>query len=159
MYNLPRTINFFLVAFRLLPVVTEHFCSCVCVCQEHLRSRSGDVYLDTCMTHRPSIKGTKLLFIVITAIIIIIRHTRSIFVLPHTDCFLFWLIFIVLAWECVTGRWRGFRRCIFEYVSQSILFGPHTDSCLFWLTVTIFFLACVCVTGWIAKSDDMVPHQ
>ena len=95
----------------------------VCVCQEHLRSRSGNAYLNTCM----------------------IRRTRSIFVLSHTDCFLFWPIFMDLAWECVTGRWRGFRRCIFEYMSQSIFFGPHTDSCLFW--PTIFFLACACVTG------------
>jgi len=34
MYNLSRTINFFLVAYRLLPFVTDHFGSCVCVCQE-----------------------------------------------------------------------------------------------------------------------------
>ena len=34
-YNLPRTINFFLVAYRLLPFVTDHFGSCVvCVSGE-----------------------------------------------------------------------------------------------------------------------------
>ena len=39
----------------------------VCVCQEHLNSRSSDAYRNTCM----------------------IRRTRSMCVLPHTDYFLF----------------------------------------------------------------------
>jgi hypothetical protein len=85
MYNQPRTIKFFLIAFRLLPFLTDHFCSCVCVCQEHLKRRSGDAYLNTCM----------------------IRHTRSIFVLPHTDSCLCWPTIFVLACECVKGRWGG----------------------------------------------------
>jgi len=33
MYNQLRTNKFFLIAFRLLPFLTDHFCSCVCVCQ------------------------------------------------------------------------------------------------------------------------------
>jgi len=67
-----------------MPFLTDHFCSCVCVCQKHLKRRSGDVYLNTCM----------------------IRHTRSIFVLPHTDCFLCWPTIWERMCVCVRARAR-----------------------------------------------------
>jgi hypothetical protein len=82
---------FFFAAYWLQPFrltaffLFLRFCSCVCVCQEHLKRRSGDAYLNTCM----------------------IRRTRSIFVLPHTDSCLCWPTIFVLACECVKGRWRG----------------------------------------------------
>ena len=134
MYNLPRTINFFLVAYRLLPFVTDHFCSCVCVCQEYLRSRSGDGHLNTYM----------------------IRRTRAIFVLSHTDCFLLRPIFMDLAWECVTDRWRDL---------QAMHIWIHVTIYFFWAAyrllsfLTDHFFSCVCMChGWLNRrsGDDFL---
>ena len=120
-----------IIATELLPFVTDHFCSCVCVCQEHLWSRSGDACLNTCM----------------------IRRTRSIFVLLHTDCFLFWPIFIVLAWECVTGRWRGLQ-AMHIWIHVTIYFFWAAYRLLSFLTDHFFSCVCMCHGQLNRRSGD-----
>ena len=134
MYNLPRTIKFFLVAYTLLPFVTDHFCSCVCVCQEHLKRRSGDAFLNTCM----------------------IRRTRSIFVRIQTASFSDWSLLFWLENMSRAGE-EAFRQRIFEYMSQSIFLGPHTDSCLVWQTILFPVCIChgqLCQEHWKRRSED-----
>ena len=67
------------------------------------------------------------------------------FDLPHTIHVCFAASLLIWRENVSQVGEEAFRRCVFEYMSQSIFFGPHTDSCLFW--PTNFFFACVCVTG------------
>jgi len=50
--------------------------------------------------------------------------------------------FLILRVNVSRAGEGAFRRCLFEYMSQSIFFGPHTDSCLVWQT--ILFPMCMC---------------
>jgi len=55
-----------------------------------------------------------------------IRHTRSMFVVPHTDSSSADRPFLFLRVNVSRVGEEAFRRCLFEYMSQSIFFGPHT---------------------------------
>jgi len=161
---------FFLASCRLWPFQTDHLLNCVCMCQEQLNRRWGESYVNQCIiccaqsnifwSHTDSCILWPTIFVLAC---VCVRSTwGAVQAMPmwiHVwsaahDPFLFCRIQTASFSDRSLWIWRenvsrageeAFRRCIFEYMSQSIFFGTHTDSCLFWLT--IFFLACVCVTG------------
>ena len=53
------------------------------------------------------------------------------FDLPHTIHVCFAASLLIWRENVSQAGEEAFRRCIFEYMSQSFLFGPHTDYCLF----------------------------
>ena len=48
MWNPPHTIHFCFAGYRLLPFLTDLYCSSVRMCHRQVKRPSGDVYLNTC---------------------------------------------------------------------------------------------------------------
>jgi len=162
-----RAPSFFFGRIQTLPFQTDRLFYCVDMCQEQLNMRWGNAYFNQCIisraqsiffwSHSDSCLFWPIIFVLacvcvrstwrgVQAMPIWI-HVRSATHDPFLCChiqtpafadrpFLFLRVNVSRAGE------EAFRRCLFEYMSQSIFFGPHTDSCLVWQT--ILFPVCMC---------------
>ena len=101
---------------------TEYFVSCVCVC---VRSTWIDVQAMPIAIHVWSA-----------------AHDPCVF-LPHTDYFLFWPIWIDVAWECVTGRLRDLQ-AMYIWIHVTIYFLGAAYRLLSFLTDHFFLCVCMC---------------
>jgi len=90
MYDPPHTIHFCFAAYRLLPFLTDLYCSGVRMCHGQVKRPSGDAYLNTC--HNLFFLG---------------RIQTPVF---SDRPFFFLRVYVSRAVE------QAFRRCLFEYM-------------------------------------------
>jgi len=134
MYDPPHTIHVCFAAYRLLPLLTDHFCSCVWMCQGQVKRPLGDAYLNTCHN------------------LFFLGRIHFFWSATHDPC-LFCRIFIDLAWECVTGRWRGLQ-AMHIWIHVTIYFFWAAYRLLSFLTDQFFSCVCMCHGQWNRRSGD-----
>jgi len=158
---------FFLTSYRFWPFQTDRLFYCVGMCQEQLKRRWGNTYFNQCIISRAQSNfcwshSDSCLFgptIFVLACVCVRSTWRGVEAMPiwiHLwsdthDPFLCYRIqtpafadqpFLFLRVNVSRAGEEPFRRCLFEYMSQSNFFGPHTDSCL--VGQNILFPVCMC---------------